>query len=86
MKMSSSKNSLLLVRHRMLFAPGAYDVLSSDELVSGWCCSRDQTGAVVPKVTVTIVGNEDGIARTAVTQETAPIALKRLVQRVTRLR
>ncbi len=29
---------------------------------------RDQTGAVVPKVTVTIVGNEDGIARTALTQ------------------
>jgi len=29
---------------------------------------RDQTGAVVPKVTVTIVGNEDGIARTVVTQ------------------
>src|SRR5580700_6517474 len=29
---------------------------------------RDQTGAVVPRVTVTIVGNEDGIVRTVVTQ------------------
>src|SRR5471030_2830551 len=29
---------------------------------------RDQTGAVVPTASVTIVGNEDGISRTALTQ------------------
>src|SRR5271170_4763897 len=29
---------------------------------------RDQTGAVVPRVTVTVVGNEDGITRTVITQ------------------
>ena len=29
---------------------------------------RDQTGAVVSKVTVTVTGNEDGIVRTVITQ------------------
>jgi outer membrane receptor protein involved in Fe transport len=68
MKMLFRKTSLLLlfVGCFLLLAPLASIAQTSLGILVG--VVRDQTGAVVPKVTVTIVGNEDGIIRTVVTQ------------------
>jgi outer membrane receptor protein involved in Fe transport len=57
---------LLLVLSFLLLAPLPSSAQTSLGILVG--VVRDQTGAVVPRVTVTIVGNEDGIARTVVTQ------------------
>ncbi len=68
MKMFHRKNSLLLVVIGcfLLLAPMTSLAQTSLGILVG--VVRDQTGAVVPKVTVTVAGNEDGIVRTVVTQ------------------
>src|ERR1700749_796636 len=61
------KTSLLLfIGCLLLLAPLASLAQTSLGILVG--VVRDQTGAVVPKVTVTVVGNEDGIVRTVVSQ------------------
>jgi outer membrane receptor protein involved in Fe transport len=67
MKTLLRKTSLLLVIGCFLFlAPLTSFAQTSLGILVG--VVRDQTGAVVPKVTVTVTGNEDNIARTVVTQ------------------
>src|SRR5580700_625196 len=67
MKMVLRKTSLFLfVMCFLLLAPVTSLAQTSLGILVG--VVRDQTGAVVPRVTVTIVGNEDGIVRTVVTQ------------------
>jgi hypothetical protein len=68
MKMFLRKTSLLLllVGCFLFLAPLTSQAQTSLGILVG--VVRDQTGAVVPKVTVTVVGNEDGIARTVTTQ------------------
>ncbi len=67
MKMFFRKTSLLLfIVCFLLLAPLTSLAQTSLGILVG--VVRDQTGAVVPKVTVTITGNEDNIVRTVVTQ------------------
>ena len=67
MKMLLRKTSLLLfIGCFLLLAPLTSLAQTSLGILVG--VVRDQTGAVVPKVTVTVKGNEDGIVRTVVSQ------------------
>jgi hypothetical protein len=68
MKMFFRKSSFLLlfIGCFLLLAPLASLAQTSLGILVG--VVRDQTGAVVPRVTVKVVGNEDGIVRTVVTQ------------------
>src|ERR1700729_3272801 len=67
MKMLFRKTSLVLfIGCFLLLAPLTSLAQTSLGILVG--VVRDQTGAVVPKVTVTVTGNEDGIVRTAITQ------------------
>src|ERR1700749_227104 len=61
-----STSLLLLVAVGFLLAPLPSSAQTSLGILVG--VVRDATGAVVPKVTLTITGNEDGIVRTVVTQ------------------
>jgi outer membrane receptor protein involved in Fe transport len=67
MKMLHRKTSLLLsIVCLLLLAPLPSSAQTSLGILVG--VVRDQTGAVVSKVTVTVTGNEDNITRTVVTQ------------------
>jgi hypothetical protein len=68
MKMLLRKTSLLLVVIGCLLLLTPMTSLAQTSLGILVGVVRDQTGAVVPKVTIKVVGNEDGIARTVVTQ------------------
>jgi len=57
---------LLLAMTTLAVAPLSLSAQTSKGILVG--VVRDQTGAVVPAATVTIIGNEDGISRTAKTQ------------------
>jgi outer membrane receptor protein involved in Fe transport len=57
---------LLLAVATLAVAPLSISAQTSLGILVG--VVRDQTGAVIPAATVTITGNEDGIARTATTQ------------------
>ena len=83
MKVLFRKASLLLfIGCFLLLAPLTSLAQTSLGILVG--VVRDQTGAVVPKVTVTVTGNEDGIVRTVVSQSDVRTALKRCVPRPTR--
>src|SRR3984885_3382043 len=67
MKMLFRKSNLVLfIGCFLLLAPLTSLAQTSLGILVG--VVRDQTGAVIPKVTVTVTGNEDGIVRTVVTQ------------------
>jgi Carboxypeptidase regulatory-like domain/TonB-dependent Receptor Plug Domain len=67
MKMLFRKTSLVLfIGCFLLLAPLTSLAQTSLGILVG--VVRDQTGAVVPKATVKVTGNEDGIVRTVVTQ------------------